>query len=172
MLLLSNRPDLDSMIRFRSILQFFSQSHVSYTNGIKSRTSLLSGGMCFAYNCDLYYREYFPDYDLGWWLFTVTIVIGSIGVVVGGIVSDKIVAKMGIRSRVACLAISQIIATPPAFGSVYFNPLWAMITLGFSYFFGKERPRDAQLTRGPKSRRDTGANPIFNSINHTWIRPR
>ncbi|XP_011694814.1 PREDICTED: protein spinster homolog 2 isoform X2 [Wasmannia auropunctata] len=95
------------------------------------------GGMCFAYNCDLYYRDYFPDYDLGWWLFAVTIVIGSIGVVVGGIVSDKFVAKMGIRSRVACLAISQIIATPGAFGSVYFNPLWAMITLGCSYFFAE-----------------------------------
>lgn len=23
------------------------------------------GGMCFAYNCDLYYQIYFPDYDLG-----------------------------------------------------------------------------------------------------------
>ncbi|KMQ94409.1 protein spinster 1-like protein [Lasius niger] len=95
------------------------------------------GGLCFAYNCDLYYRDYFPDYDLGWWLFAVTIVIGSIGVVVGGIISDKIVTKMGIRSRVACLAISQIIATPFAFGSVYFNPLWAMITLGISYFFAE-----------------------------------
>lgn len=93
--------------------------------------------MCFAYNCDLYYRDYFPDYDLGWWLFAVTIVIGSIGVVVGGVVSDKFVARMGIKSRVAVLAISQIIATPFAFGSVYFNPLWAMITLGISYFFGK-----------------------------------
>lgn len=55
----------------------------------------------------------------------------------GGVVSDKIVAKMGIRSRVAVLAISQLIATPGAFGSVYFNPFWAMVTLGFSYFFGK-----------------------------------
>lgn len=62
---------------------------------------------------------------------------GSIGVVVGGIVSDKIVAKMGIKSRVAVLAISQLISTPGAFGSVYFDPLWAMITLGISYFFGK-----------------------------------
>ncbi|XP_058799466.1 putative metabolite transport protein HI_1104 [Phymastichus coffea] len=95
------------------------------------------GGMCFAYNCDLFYREYFPDYDLGWWLFAVTIVIGSIGVVVGGIVSDKFVAKMGIRSRVAVLAISQLIATPFAFGSVYFTPTGAMITLGISYFFAE-----------------------------------
>lgn len=59
---------------------------------------------------------------------------------VGGIVSDKIVAKMGIRSRVAVLCISQLIAAPGAFGSVYFEPLWAMITLGLSYFFGKYLP--------------------------------
>lgn len=65
--------------------------------------------MCFAYNCDLYYNQYFPDVDLGWWLFGVTIVIGSIGVVFGGWVSDKFVSKMGVRSRVAVLAISQVI---------------------------------------------------------------
>lgn len=57
--------------------------------------------------------------------------------VVGGIVSDVFVAKMGIKSRVAVLAISQLIATPGAFGSVYFEPVWAMITLGLSYFFGE-----------------------------------
>ncbi|KAH8364964.1 uncharacterized protein LOC110179629 isoform X2 [Drosophila serrata] len=95
------------------------------------------GGMTFAYNADLYYNTYFPDVDLGWWLFGVTIGIGSVGVVVGGIVSDKIVAKMGIRSRAFVLAISQLIATLPAFGSVYFDPLWAMITLGLSYFFAE-----------------------------------
>lgn len=94
--------------------------------------------MCFAYNCDLFYLQYFPDYDLGWWLFAVTIVVGSVGVVIGGIVSDKIVSKLGIKSRVACLAISQILSTLPAFGSIYFNPTWAMITLGISYFFGKK----------------------------------
>jgi hypothetical protein len=68
----------------------------------------LAGGLCFAYNCDLYFRNYFPDYDLGWWLFAVTIVIGSIGVVFGGVVSDKFVGKMGVSSRVAVLAISQV----------------------------------------------------------------
>lgn len=95
------------------------------------------GGMCFAYNCDLYYQTYFPDYDLGWWLFAVTIGIGGVGVVLGGVVSDKFVAKMGVRSRVAVLAVSQLIATPFAFGSVYFNPVWAMITLAISYLFAE-----------------------------------
>lgn len=61
----------------------------------------------------------------------------QIGVVIGGVVSDKIVAKMGIRSRVAVLAISQLIATPFAFGSVIFEPMWAMINLGISYFFAE-----------------------------------
>lgn len=37
------------------------------------------GGMTFAYNADLYYIKYFPDVDLAWWLFAVTIGIGSIG---------------------------------------------------------------------------------------------
>ncbi|XP_026470837.1 uncharacterized protein LOC113375103 [Ctenocephalides felis] len=95
------------------------------------------GGMTFAYNADLYYNNYFPDVDLGWALFGVTVIIGSIGVVVGGIVSDKFVAKMGVRSRVAVLALSQLISTPFAFGSIYFEPLWAMITLGISYFFAE-----------------------------------
>lgn len=95
------------------------------------------GGMTFAYNADLYYNIYFPNYDLGWVLFAVTIGIGSIGVVVGGIVSDKIVKKMGVRSRVMVLALSQLISTPGAFGSVYFEPFWAMVTLGTSYFFAE-----------------------------------
>lgn len=95
------------------------------------------GGMTFAYNADLYYNTYFPEVDLGWWLFAVTIGIGSIGVVVGGIISDKLVKKMGVRSRVLVLALSQLISTPGAFGSVFFDPLWAMITLAMSYIFAE-----------------------------------
>ncbi|KAL5277932.1 hypothetical protein ACFFRR_002900 [Megaselia abdita] len=95
------------------------------------------GGMTFAYNADLYYNTYFPEVDLGWWLFALTIGIGSIGVVVGGVVSDKIVAKMGIRSRGYVLALSQLLSTIPAFGSVYYEPKWAMTTLALSYFFAE-----------------------------------
>ncbi|CAB3363453.1 Hypothetical predicted protein [Cloeon dipterum] len=95
------------------------------------------GGLCFAYNCDLYYQTYFPEVDLGWWLFAVTICIGSIGVVAGGVLSDKIVATMGVKSRLAVLALSQLIASPLAFGSVYFEPTGAMISLACSYIFAE-----------------------------------
>lgn len=97
---------------------------------------MITGGFAFAYNCDLYYRTYFPDYNLSWWLFTVTTVVGSIGVLVGGAVSDKFVAKMGVQSRVFILGLSQILATPFSFGSVYFGPTLAMVSLAVSYFFG------------------------------------
>ncbi|XP_039298652.1 protein spinster homolog 1 [Nilaparvata lugens] len=96
-----------------------------------------TGGLCFAYNCDLFYRDIFPHLDLGGWLFFVTFVVGGVGVIVGGIVSDKIVAKMGIKSRAAVLAISQLIATPFAFGSIYMGPVGAMITLAISYLFAE-----------------------------------
>lgn len=44
---------------------------------------------------------------------------------------------MGVRSRVLVLALSQLISTPGAFGSIYFEPFWAMITLASSYFFAE-----------------------------------
>lgn len=96
-----------------------------------------TGGFCFAYNADLFYRDIFPGYDLGWSLFVVTFLVGSIGVVIGGVTSDSIVKKYGIRSRVAVLAISQLIATPFAYGSIYLGPTGAMVTLAVSYLFAE-----------------------------------
>jgi len=96
-----------------------------------------TGGLCFAYNCDLFYRDIFPQIDLGAWLFFVTFVIGGVGVLAGGYASDKIVANMGIKSRVFVLAISQLIATPFAFGSIYMEPVGAMVTLAISYLFAE-----------------------------------
>jgi len=66
------------------------------------------GGICFAYNCDLFYNTYYPGSDLGWPLFIVTVIVGSIGVMLGGIISDKFVELMGVRGRLLVLAISQV----------------------------------------------------------------
>ncbi|BES90306.1 unnamed protein product [Nesidiocoris tenuis] len=96
-----------------------------------------TGGLCFAYNCDQFYRVVFPHIDLSGWLFFVTFVIGGVGVLAGGYASDKVVAGMGVRSRVIVLAISQLIATPFAFGSIYMGPVGSMITLAISYLFAE-----------------------------------
>uniref|UniRef100_A0A0K8SP40 Major facilitator superfamily (MFS) profile domain-containing protein n=2 Tax=Lygus hesperus TaxID=30085 RepID=A0A0K8SP40_LYGHE len=90
-----------------------------------------TGGLCFAYNCDQFYRVVFPHIDLSGWLFFVTCIVGGVGVIVGGYASDKLVAGMGIRSRVAILALSQLIATPFAFGSIYMGPVGSMVTRHF-----------------------------------------
>ncbi|CAH0773939.1 unnamed protein product [Bemisia tabaci] len=96
-----------------------------------------TGGLCFTYNADLFYREVFPDWDLSWMLFFVTFIIGAIGVVFGGMISDKVVEKYGTKTRVAVLAVSQLIATPFAFGSIYMGPIGAMVTLAISYLFAE-----------------------------------
>lgn len=68
----------------------------------------LAGGICFAYNCDLYYNQYFPGVDLGWSLFIVTCLVGSVGVMLGGVISDRFVLYMGVRGRLLVLALSQV----------------------------------------------------------------
>jgi len=67
-----------------------------------------TGGAVFAYNCDLYYRQYFPGYNLAWYLFFIFCVSGSVGVAFGGVLSDRLVETYGIKSRVAVLALSQV----------------------------------------------------------------
>jgi hypothetical protein len=94
-------------------------------------------GLTFAYNADLYFRNYFPQVDLGWWLFLVTVGTGCFGVIIGGYISDKLVTKYGIKSRVICLAVSQLLATPPAAGALMFDPKWAILSLAISNCFGE-----------------------------------
>lgn len=46
--------------------------------------------------------------DLGWSLFIVTCLVGSIGVMLGGVISDRFVLYMGVRGRLLVLALSQV----------------------------------------------------------------
>ena len=86
-------------------------------------------GLTFAYNADLYFLNYFPDAAVGWALFFITIATGCLGVTAGGWISDKLVTKYGIKSRVLCLAVSQLCATLPAIGVMNFEPTFALICL-------------------------------------------
>jgi MFS family permease len=86
-------------------------------------------GLTFAYNADLYFLNYFPDAAVGWALFFITIATGCLGVTAGGWISDKLVARYGIKSRVLCLAVSQLCATLPAFGVMNLEPTFALVCL-------------------------------------------
>ena len=68
-----------------------------------------TAGFAWAYNTQLYYDTYYPAVDVGLWLFFVSIVGGSVGILIGGAVSDRIVKKIGLHARAWVLAASQVI---------------------------------------------------------------
>ena len=58
-----------------------------------------SAGFSWAYNSRLFYQTYYEDFDIGLWLTWVPIIGGASGVIVGGVASDWIRQKLGVRAR-------------------------------------------------------------------------
>ncbi|CAL8091732.1 unnamed protein product [Orchesella dallaii] len=97
-----------------------------------------SAGYTWGYNSALYFQTYFPNYSsASIWLTWITIGGGSLGVIFGGYVSDRLVSRLGIPSRALVLAGSQIIATPFALGLLYLKPPFAFISLFIGYLFAE-----------------------------------
>jgi len=95
-----------------------------------------TGGYCWAYNTRLYFGKYYPDFDsqLGWWIFGDSLVGGSFGVFFGGFLSDRIVAKLGLHSRLWVLSAFTLISVPFACLTLYCTPPTALVMLLLYYF--------------------------------------
>ncbi|XP_037084218.1 probable sphingolipid transporter spinster homolog 1 [Pollicipes pollicipes] len=96
-----------------------------------------TAGFCWSTNTQLYFQTYYPTADLGLWLSWVSLVGGSIGVTVGGLVSDRLVKRLGLKSRVWVLSASQLLATPFAVGTLYFAPQGCFVSLLTAYLFAE-----------------------------------
>ncbi|XP_050708531.1 sphingosine-1-phosphate transporter SPNS2-like isoform X2 [Eriocheir sinensis] len=96
-----------------------------------------TAGFSWAYNTQLYFLTYYPDFNLGLWVTACSIIGGSLGVAVGGFVSDRLVKRLGLRARLYVLAGSQLIATPFAAGVLYFPPPGAFFSLLGAYIFAE-----------------------------------
>ncbi|XP_018026800.1 protein spinster homolog 2 [Hyalella azteca] len=96
-----------------------------------------TGGFTWAYNTQLYFQTYYPHFNVGAWVSWVSIVGGTVGVAVGGFVSDRLVKKLGVKARLYVLAASQFAATPFAAGVLYLAPPAAMYSLLCAYFFAE-----------------------------------
>jgi len=78
-----------------------------WTASIACVFSLLAG-YSWGNNSQLYHDTYFPDFNVGLYLFFTSIIGGSIGILVGGIVSDRVVKKVGLQARAWVLCLSQV----------------------------------------------------------------
>lgn len=107
------------MIIFQKSLQ---ESGISYFIKIFLSPSLLilclagsirnAGGYVWAYNTQPYFDKYYPDVNLGYWMSWIPLVGGSLGVLLGGVISDQVIKNRGLYARVWVLVFSQVRVIP------------------------------------------------------------
>ncbi|XP_039262750.2 protein spinster-like [Styela clava] len=96
-----------------------------------------SASFCFAYNAQLYFTEFYPQTNLGLWMTLSPIIGGTVGIALGGFISDLVVSKYGANTRMWVLATSQLIASPFAFGVLYLDPPFCFFSLIGAYLFAE-----------------------------------
>jgi hypothetical protein len=67
-----------------------------------------AGGYVWAYNTQPYFDKYYPDVNLGYWMSWIPLVGGSMGVLLGGVISDQVIKNRGLYARVWVLVFSQV----------------------------------------------------------------
>ncbi|XP_046379348.2 MFS-type efflux pump MSMEG_3705-like [Haliotis rufescens] len=97
-----------------------------------------AAGYVWAYNTQPYFVMIGQTKEqIGTYMSWIPLVSGSIGVVVGGFISDRVVKKRGLYARVLILVASQIIAAPFAAGTLFLNPPGAFISQIPTYIIGE-----------------------------------
>jgi len=97
----------------------------------------MASGLSWANNNKNYFDQYHEGEEIGIWFMLCSIIGGGCGVLMGGTLSDLLVKKMGIRSRLWLLGAFHIIATPFAVLTLYVSPPWAFACLMGYYFFAE-----------------------------------
>ena len=105
----------NSIILFQTSLK---QGGISYIIKIFFSPSILilclagsirnAGGYVWAYNTQPYFDKYYPNVNLGYWMSWIPLVGGSVGVLLGGVISDQVIKKRGLYARVWVLVFSQV----------------------------------------------------------------
>nr|XP_054769576.1 uncharacterized protein LOC129277421 [Lytechinus pictus] len=93
-------------------------------------------GYVWGYNTQLYFTTYYPEVSTGQWLSWIPLVGGSIAVVFGGFISDRVV-KWGPYARIWVLIASLTLAAPFAAGTLFFEPPWAFVCQIPTYIIGE-----------------------------------
>ena len=97
------------------------------------------GGLVWSYNVKSFFSQYYcSSISIGTYLSWVPLVGGTLGAVLGGLVSDKLVRSRGQVARLWVLIISQLLACPFLVGSVMLPPdPWASLCLLPAYVVGE-----------------------------------
>ncbi|XP_039268574.2 protein spinster homolog 1-like [Styela clava] len=96
-----------------------------------------SASFCWSYNAQLYFDDYYPGTEVGFFMSITSIAGGTIGIVVGGLASDILARKYGVKTRLWVLVVSQALAAPCAAGVLLVEPPECFISLLVAYLFAE-----------------------------------
>ena len=122
------------------ILLFFAAAvrHTGKEGRVKEevRDNVLAG-YAWAHNNVSYFHHYHEGKEIGYWFILTAILGGCVGVFAGGYISDLVVTKLGVHSRLWLLGAATILAAPLSALTLYLDPPYAFATLMFYYFFAE-----------------------------------
>lgn len=97
-----------------------------------------AAGYVWAYSTQTYFEGIGQTKtEIASYMSWIPLVSGSIGVVFGGFISDRVVSRIGFHGRVWVIIISQLAAAPFVFGVLFLSPPWAYISLIPTYIIGE-----------------------------------
>ncbi|KAL5011414.1 hypothetical protein ScPMuIL_009965 [Solemya velum] len=97
-----------------------------------------AAGYVFAYNTQPYFTAIGQTKeDIGEYMSWIPLVGGSLSVLIGGFISDRVVRRLGMYARVIVIFISLIVAAPFAAGTLFLSPPYAYISQIPTYIIGE-----------------------------------
>lgn len=97
-----------------------------------------AAGYVISYNTQQYFTDLHQTKDqIGDYMSWIPIVGGILSVTVGGLLSDVIVKRLGLYSRVIVIFVSLVLAAPFAAGTLFFMPPGAYLCQIPTYLFGE-----------------------------------
>ncbi|XP_064395524.1 MFS-type efflux pump MSMEG_3705-like isoform X2 [Halichondria panicea] len=97
-----------------------------------------AGGYVWAYHTELFFEEVgYSSTTIQQWMSWIPLVAGSIGAVVGGLISDILVKGRSPYMRIWVLIISQMAAAPFALGALFLPYPWCFLSLLPSNIIGE-----------------------------------
>jgi len=96
-----------------------------------------TAGYSWAHNNVSYFNQYHEGKEIGYWFTICAIAGGSVGVFLGGYISDLVVTRLGLHSRLWLLGICTVLSTPFAVLTLHLQPPQAFFTLLLYYFFAE-----------------------------------